>query len=92
MKKLLCVGLVVLMSVGVFTPTVATAADPGAAGLLSAMMPGAGEWYNRGWRGSFPWGECIIGSICFLFKFSSVVDAVYGDNSDGMRLDFWSAP
>jgi len=70
------------------TPT--RAADPGAAGLLSAVMPGAGEWYNRGFRGGFPWGECIVGYVCFLAHWSSIIDAVNGDSGENLRVNFWS--
>ncbi len=60
--------------------------------LLSAGLPGVGEWYNSDWEGSFPWGECIIGNICCLFQISSVLDAVNGNTDKDMRLDFWTPP
>lgn len=64
----------------------------GAAAVLSCVMPGAGEWYNNGWQGQFPWGECIVGYICCLFQWCSIMDAANGNSDTGMRLDFWSAP
>ena len=94
MKKLIGVALVVIflgMSVG--APMAhAMGKDAGAATLLSAVMPGAGEWYNRDWAGGFPWGECIIGYICCFFQLSSIMDAANGNVNESIRFDFWTAP
>lgn len=90
MKK--AIAIVMLLAV-LFAPSMSMAVkDPAAAGLLSAIMPGCGEWYNKDWNGQFPWGECVIGNICCLFHFSSILDAVNGATSDTLRLDFWSVP
>ena len=94
MRKLL-VGLAVVALVACLaSPVLAQAAakDPAAAGLLSAVVPGAGEWYNNSWNGSFPWGECVVGHICPCFMLSSVFDAVNGDATTNLRFDFWTAP
>ena len=67
--------------------------DAGAAGLLSVILPGTGEWYNSGFTGSYPWAECITGVICPLIQLSSVFDAVAGKtDSNAIRINFWSAP
>lgn len=87
---LLMVGVFVLAGIAV-TPARA-ARDAGAAALLSAALPGAGEWYNRDWRGAFPWTECIVGHLCCLVQISSVMDAANGNTDEGIRIDFWSAP
>lgn len=90
MKKLVAlmlVAIVMLMAVGP-----AMAADAGAAAFLSALIPGAGEWYNNGFQGSFPWGECVVGYICPCFMVSSIFDAANGASDTNMRFDFWSAP
>lgn len=93
MKKVL-VGLMVVAVVACLAaPVSAEAKDPAAAGLLSAIVPGAGEWYNSDWKnGGFPWGECVVGHICPCFSLASVFDAVNGDATTGMRFDFWTAP
>jgi len=93
MKKTVALFLVVLfLLTGISVPSVRAAQDAGAAAILSAMLPGVGEWYNRGWRGSYPWGECILGYICCLVQISSVMDAANGNTDEGIRIDFWSAP
>lgn len=93
MKKIIMVLLAVLL---IAAPVAASAQakgkDAGAATLLSRMIPGAGEWYNNDFRGSFPWGECIVGSICCLVALSSVFDAAAGKTDTKMRLDFWTPP
>ena len=66
--------------------------DLAAAAIVSLMFPGAGEWYNTGFKGGFPWGECIIGTICPCVRWSSMMDAAAGKKNDKMRLAFWSAP
>jgi hypothetical protein len=82
-----------LILIAMFMGSSTYAADPAAAGLLSAIMPGAGEWYNSGFSGSFPWMECIAGAICPCVQISSIFDAVNGNNQQGeMRIDFWTAP
>ena len=91
MKKLGLIVLALAMVMIGFAP-VASAADAGAAAILSCIMPGTGEWYNGGFRGGFPWGECILGSICCFVQLSSIMDAACGDTSSDIRLDFWSAP
>ncbi len=92
MKKVVLILFIMALLVPCIASAVPAQKSPAAAGLLSLMMPGTGEWYNNNWQGGFPWGECVIGKICFLFNIASVVDAVDGDSGDGMRLDFWSAP
>jgi hypothetical protein len=92
MKKLMVGAVAVVAAVMIGLAPQAKASDAGAAGLLSVIMPGAGEWYNNGWQGSFPWGECIVGHICFLVQISSVLDAVNGNADGNLRIDFWSAP
>lgn len=92
MKKFITLIALMGLMMGPLSISQARAADPGAAGLLSLILPGTGEWYNNEWRGSFPWGECVIGSICVLFRWSSVMDATNGNTDEAIRLDFWSAP
>ncbi len=92
MKKVIAVFAACLALCSVVAPTPAVAADAGAATILSIVMPGVGEWYNDGFQGSFPWGECIVGHLCFCFQFSSAIDAANGSTDPNMRLDFWSAP
>ena len=70
----------------------AMATDQGAAAILSAVMPGAGEWYNNNWKGAFPWGECILGHICPCVQLSSIMDAANGNTDSNVRIDFWSVP
>ena len=61
--------------------------------FMSAFMPGAGEWYNSDFNGSFPIAECITGAICPCIGLSSLIDATAGDTSNNkIRIDFWSAP
>jgi hypothetical protein len=88
------VVLLIAIAGCLLAPSVGRAAqrEAAAAGLLSAVMPGTGEWYNNNWRGQFPWGECVVGSICFCFHLSSVIDAVNGNTDANMRFDFWTAP
>jgi hypothetical protein len=66
--------------------------DDMAAITLSSSMPGMGEWYRSGFTGSFPWIECIIGSICPCVRLASIVDAAAGKTDDRMRFAFWSSP
>lgn len=73
-------------------PTFASAKDTGAATILSVVLSGSGEWYNRDFKGEFPWGECILGEICCLVKISSAFDAAAGKTDKEIRLDFWSKP
>lgn len=90
MKKII-MGLVIGMALIGAAP-IAKATDAGGAAILSAVMPGCGEWYNRGWKGGFPFVECIGGYICPCIMLSSVLDAVNSNTDDGLRIDFWSAP
>ena len=93
MRKTIVVLLSVIMLVSTIAVVPARAAkDAGAAALLSAVLPGTGEWYNRDWQGSYPWGECILGALCCLVQISSVMDAANGNTDQGIRIDFWSAP
>lgn len=92
MKKSILMLMVGLLCAGPMSHLKAQESDPGAAAVLSLVLPGVGEWYNKDWQGSYPWGECIVGSICFLFRYSSVMDAANGNADSGVRLDFWSAP
>ncbi|MBI2441915.1 MAG: hypothetical protein HYV35_11170 [Lentisphaerae bacterium] len=90
--KILVGAVVALLVVVLSAQSVKAAKDPGAAGLLSMALPGVGEWYNNDWKGTFPWGECVIGHLCCLVQLSSVLDAVAAKTDSAMRLDFWSAP
>jgi hypothetical protein len=75
------------------SPKASAAEGHACAAVLSAVMPGTGEWLNADWEGNFPWGECILGYICFFIHFSSVLDAAAGnDEMNGIRLGFWSTP
>ena len=67
-------------------------AKPGAV-VLSVVMPGTGEWLNRGFEGSFPITECILGYVCCFVQMSSALDAAAGDRAQNkIRIDFWSKP
>jgi hypothetical protein len=92
MKKVLVLLVAALLLMTPVFANVAGAADAGAAALLSRTMAGTGEWYNNGFRGSFPWGECIVGYICCLVTGSSMFDAAAGKTNTEMRLDFWTPP
>ena len=92
MKKVIVLFIVALLVVVPVMANVASAADAGAAAILSLAMSGTGEWYNNGFRGSFPWGECIVGYICCLVTGSSMFDAAAGKTNTEMRLDFWTPP
>ena len=94
MRKVLALLLVLVV---LMIPIVANAdikyeKSPLAAMWLSMILPGTGEWYNSGWQGSYPWGECVIGNICCFFQVSSIFDAVSGRTDGDMRLDFWTSP
>jgi hypothetical protein len=99
MKKLIA-GLTITLTLISVAPcakaadasAAAKTTDTSTAAIVSAILPGCGEWYNRGWTGPFPWMECVVGYVCFPFKFSSVLDAATGKADEGMRFDFWSAP
>jgi len=92
MKKWL-VGLMIVAALsGSVVAAQPGSKDAGAAAILSAIMPGTGEWYNSNWQGSFPWGECILGHICFCIQLSSIMDAANGNTGSDLRIDFWSAP
>jgi hypothetical protein len=94
MRKIIALVLAVAFLVSPIAMSVAKAEkNTGAATVLSAVMPGTGEWYNNGWQGGFPWGECVVGYICFCFKLTSMMDAANGNtDTNMMRFDFWSAP
>ena len=93
MRKALVVLLAVAFMLSpVLVNSVRAEKNAGAATVLSLVMPGAGEWYNNGWQGSFPWGECVVGHICFCFQFASALDAANGAADTNMRFDFWTAP
>lgn len=67
--------------------------DPDAskwAASLSCMYPGAGEWYNRDFQGSFPITECVTGYLCPLIGMCSFLDAAAGAQDEELRLDFWN--
>ncbi|MFC1856166.1 hypothetical protein ACFL2A_06465 [Thermodesulfobacteriota bacterium] len=93
-NKAVIIVLLLLVTFVVATPSVVKAGNKNAASaaLLSLIMPGAGEWYNDGYKRDFPWSECVIGKVCFFFTLSSVVDAANGDGTDKIRYDFWSTP
>lgn len=92
MKKWLLALMIVLAVAGTVQASSPSGKDAGAAALLSAVLPGAGEWYNSNWQGSFPWGTCILGHICPCIGFSSILDAANGNTSPDIRIDFWTAP
>ena len=92
MKRLRSVLGVALLGAGLFSPSAIAGDDDVAALALSAMMPGAGEWYNAGYSGGFPILECLVGSICPCVKIASIIDATAGKTDDGMRFDFWASP
>ena len=94
MKKLslvLAIALALTFMFQVAVPKTASA-DTATAAIVSAVIPGGGEWYNDGFQRSFPWAECVIGVICPCFRISSVLDSANGDTSNRIRLDFWSKP
>lgn len=91
MRKAIVTVVALVMLCTPFMVNIA-AADLGAATVLSGTMAGAGEWYNNKFRGSFPWGECILGYCCFLVRFASMTDAAAGKTDTKMRLDFWTPP
>lgn len=92
MKKIVSIMMLCGILFAPLATVQAETRDAGAATLLSLVMPGTGEWYNNEWRGAFPWGECILGSLCFLVRWSSAIDAANGNTDEAIRLDFWSAP
>ena len=92
MKKIVAIALVALFLGAAVGVPMAQAKDAGAAALLSAVMPGVGEWYNRDWAGGYPWGECFVGGLCCFFQFSSIMDAANGNVNESIRFDFWTAP
>ena len=92
MKKLVAVMMACLLLSMVTVPAFAAEKSTAAAAVLSSAFAGAGEWYNSDFQGSFPWGECLVGYICFCFHISSIFDAANGAADTQMRIDFWSAP
>lgn len=93
MKKAVGIALACIMVLAVVAAGTAQAApDAGAATVLSAVLPGVGEWYNNDFKGAFPFGECIVGKICCLVNLSSLIDAANGNADTKVRIDFWSSP
>lgn len=97
MKKMLVAMMVFVLVAGVLAVPAQAAQKYQKSDLtsliLSGTMPGVGEWYNSDFQGGFPIAECIVGAICPCVQFSSMIDAVAGDTSNGeMRFDFWGAP
>lgn len=91
-KKVIVVFIAACLLVMPVMVKTAGAKDLGAATVLSGWIPGTGEWYNNDFRGSFPWGECILGGCCGFVKASSMLDAAAGKTNSDIRLDFWSVP
>lgn len=93
-KSLLAAALVGGVIAGASAlPSQAQAGDDDVAAIiLSASLPGAGEWYNAGFSGGFPLVECIVGMICPCVHVASIIDAAAGKTDDGMRFNFWSSP
>ena len=94
MKKLIAVTVVCAVLFSVCAVSNVEAAEKGGAGpaVVSLFLPGVGEWMNSDFKGQYPFGECIVGSICFPFMISSVIDAAKGNEGTDLRFDFWSAP
>ena len=92
MKKFVATVVCVVALAGSFNGTV-QAAEKGGAGpaIASFFLPGVGEWMNNDYKGSYPFGECLVGCICFPFMISSVIDAAKGQTDTEMRFDFWSS-
>ena len=63
MRKVVVICMVAMLILGISVSNVSAEKDPAAAGLLSAVMRGTGEWYNSGFSGAFPWAECCVGAI-----------------------------
>ncbi|NQT86868.1 hypothetical protein HQ560_08900 [bacterium] len=91
-KAIVMTLIAALILVGVPTEQVQAAEPKRGSVVLSAIMPGTGEWLNRDFEGSFPAVECILGYVCCFFTFSSALDAAAGDSSEKIRFDFWSKP
>jgi len=96
-KAIVMTLITALILVGVPVEPVQAAEAKRGSVVLSAIMPGTGEWLNRDFEGSFPWAECIVGCLlssicCPVVNFSSVLDAAAGDTSQAIRVDFWSKP
>lgn len=93
MKKTLAASAaaLALLSTLALAPKAQAGNDDVAAIILSAAMPGAGEWYRAGFSGGFPLVECILGMICPCVHLASVIDAAAGKTDDGIRFDFWSS-
>lgn len=92
MKKFITLVMLCGMIAAPFNAVQAEQTNTATSTILSALLPGTGEWHNNNWQGAFPWGECILGSLCVLVRWSSVIDAASGATNDAIRLDFWSAP
>ncbi len=92
MKRLVIASALLLATALVALPRARAGNDDMAAITLSSSLPGMGEWYRSGFTGSFPWIECIVGSICPCVRLASIVDAAAGKTDDRMRFAFWSSP
>jgi len=90
---LMLIACLMLGAVPFSSPKASAAEGKCNAAVISIIMPGTGEWLNADWEGNFPWGECILGYICFFIMFSSVLDAAAGNaEMNALRLSFWSTP
>jgi hypothetical protein len=92
MKKFFAVFAVIALLAVPITASRAEAREEVVSLLLSAGLPGVGEWYNSGFSGNYPLAECILGYVCPCVWISSVVDAVDGKSNEKIRFDFWTAP
>lgn len=85
-------AVMVLAMMVVSSPLQAKETGGAAPAILSFLLPGVGEWSNSDFQGSYPFGECIVGAICFPFWISSIIDASRGNTDRDMRFEFWSSP
>ncbi len=94
MKKVFVAGVASLMACSMFMAVPVQAEEKGGAGpaVISFFLPGVGEWMNSDREGGYPFGECIVGALCFPFMISSVLDASDGATDREMRFEFWSSP
>lgn len=94
MKKVFVAVVASVLVCSMFIAPQAQAKEKGGAGpaVISFFLPGVGEWLNSDQEGSYPFGECIVGALCFPFMISSVIDANNGATDRDMRFEFWSKP
>jgi len=94
MKKVLVAVMAGVLVGSMFMAGQVQAKEKGGGGpaVISFFLPGVGEWINSDQEGSYPFGECIVGALCFPFMISSVIDAAGGATDRDMRFEFWSAP